>query len=221
MFVLLRANVVTGCTHHITSAHGKPRREKHTEEHSLLHHWIWTAFYLNVVLPVACAKVWELCVKAKFSIMEKMLLVFGKQDSVKHYLFWQMQSILVVQVMFSLPFFFFLRKKKMLALVCTQKEPNKRTEEMEGKYDWFRKWLSTTRRAGSVVKCSCRQRAWRWPILRVVRGLSSPKGFQRAVRERNNRLHYLISTGQGYRNSLAAVRAVMPSPKLSEVIIYS
>lgn len=40
-----------------------------------------------IVLPVACAKVWELGMKAKFSITEKMLLVFGKQVSVKHFLY--------------------------------------------------------------------------------------------------------------------------------------
>lgn len=38
------------------------------------------------MLPVACAKVWELGIKAKFSITEKMLPVFGKQISVKYFL---------------------------------------------------------------------------------------------------------------------------------------
>lgn len=128
MFALLKANV-NGCTHHITSAHGKLRREKHAEEHSLLHHWIWTASDLTVLLPVACAKVWELCVKAKF-ITEKMLLVFGKQDSVKHFLFILADaenSGCTSQVLTS--HFFFLRKKKMLALVCTQREQNKREQK--------------------------------------------------------------------------------------------
>lgn len=60
-----------------------------------------------------------------------MLLVFGKQDSVKHFLFILADaenSGCPSQVLTSL-FFFFLRKKKMLALVCTQREQNKREQK--------------------------------------------------------------------------------------------
>lgn len=39
------------------------------------------------VLQEVCAKVWELCVKAELSITERMLPDFGKQDSVRHFLF--------------------------------------------------------------------------------------------------------------------------------------
>lgn len=74
------------------------------------------------MLPVACAKVWELGVKGKFSIAEKMLPVFGKQVSVKHFLCILADaenSGSTSHVLTSL--YFFLRKKK-LALVCSQKE---------------------------------------------------------------------------------------------------
>lgn len=43
------------------------------------------------------------------------------------YLFWQMQRILVVGSC-SYLLFFFLREKEMLALVCTQREQNKREQ---------------------------------------------------------------------------------------------
>lgn len=127
MFALLRANIVTGCTHRVTSAHGKLRREKHAEERSLLCHGIWAASYLTAALPVACAKVWELHVKAKFTITEKKLLVFGKQDSGNHFLFVLADEENVVGVMFSLPIFF-PQEKKMLTSVCTQREENKREQ---------------------------------------------------------------------------------------------
>lgn len=39
------------------------------------------------VLQEVCAKVWKLCVKAELSITERMLPDFGKQDSVRHFLF--------------------------------------------------------------------------------------------------------------------------------------
>lgn len=65
------------------------------------------------MLPVACAKVWELGVKGKFSIAEKMLPVFGKQVSVKHFLYILADaenSGSTSHVLTSL--YFFLRKKK-------------------------------------------------------------------------------------------------------------
>lgn len=67
------------------------------------------------MLPVACAKVWELGVKAKFSTAE-MLLVFGKQVSVKYFLYILADtenSGSTSHVLTSL--YFFLRKKKKKA----------------------------------------------------------------------------------------------------------
>lgn len=81
------------------------------------------------VLQEVCAKVWELCVKAELSITERMLPDFGKQDSVRHFLFILADaenSGCRSHVLTSL--FFFLREKEMLALVCTQREQNKREQ---------------------------------------------------------------------------------------------
>lgn len=69
-----------------------------------------------------------------------------------------MQRILVVQVMFSLPIYF-TQEKKMLALVCTQREQNKREQRKwkEGVTDSGNGHLGPEEQAGSVVKCSCTQ----------------------------------------------------------------
>lgn len=84
------------------------------------------------VLQEVCAQVWELCVKAELSIAERMLPDLESRTlSDIFYLFWQMQRILVVGVMF-LPFFFFPQEKEMLALVCTQREQNKTEQRKRG-----------------------------------------------------------------------------------------
>lgn len=58
------------------------------------------------------------------------------------------------------------------------------------------------------------ERAGRVPMLSC--------GFQKAIGARNNSLHhYLISTRHRLRTSLAALRAVVPGPKLSKVSSFS
>lgn len=156
--------------------------------------------------------------KAKFSITGKKLQAFGKQKPGKHFLFILADEENVVGVMFSLPFFFFLRKKKCSFQFALKGKRIKENRGNGGKVLLFGKWPPRTRRAGSVIKCSCTQS----PLLkRSKEGPILSCGFQRAVRERNNQLHhYLISMGHGHRTSLAALRAVMPKPKLSKVNRY-
>lgn len=130
----------------------------------------------TIVLPVACAKVWELCVKAKFSIMEKMLLVFGKQGSVKHFLFILAEGENSGCTCSRFLFFPQEKKKRLLALVCTQREQNKREQ---------RKWREGVTDSGNgrlgpeeqrLVKCSCTQS----PLLkRAHTELGLPKGSMR------------------------------------------
>lgn len=125
MFALLRANVITVCTRHITSAPGNPSRKKHAEERPLLHPQIWIAPYLSGVFQITCAKVWELCVKPKLGITERMLPGFGKQDSIKHfYLFILADAENSGCRSHVLTSHIYSSGKKML--VCTHREQNKR-----------------------------------------------------------------------------------------------
>lgn len=134
-----------------------------------------------------------------------------------------MLRILVVLVMFSLPFIISSGKKKL---------KNKASRL------WFalrwnskrecRKWRETV----TDLENGCLgPEAWGlWqsaPAPQTIhwKGLRSAHAklcFQKAVGARNNWLHhYLIITRHRLRTALAALRAVMPGPKLSKVSSFS
>lgn len=146
----------------------------------------------HLVLPVACAKVWALGIKAKFSMTEKMLPVFGKQVSVKYFFYILADaenSSSTSPVLTSL--YFFLRRSWLwFALKGNSKRECRKWRETVtvpdlengclGSEAWGL-WQSAaaskhfTERAGRVPMLSC--------------------GFQKAIGARNNSLHhYLIST---------------------------
>lgn len=132
----------------------------------------------TIVLPVACAKVWELCVKAKFSITEEDASRLWKARLCQTFFIYFGRSRGFGLYKSCSRFLFFPQKKKkrMLALICTQREQNKREQ---------RKWREGVTDSGNgrlgpeeqcLVKCSCTQS----PLLkRAHTELGLPKGSMR------------------------------------------
>lgn len=171
-FALLRANVITGCTHHIASARGNLRRERHAEGRPLFNHQIWIASYLSGVFQISGAKLWELCVKPKLSITGRMLPGFGKQGSIKHFFIYFGRCREFCLYKFSLPIF--IRQEKKKTLVCTQREQNKREQrkQRKGVTDSGNSRLGPEKQGLCSSAPACKALYWRGPeILHSELGL--------------------------------------------------